>query len=89
MTVAARMGQTPEQILETKKALAAKRWEDAENGCMPEYIPTFPETPLDEVPKDMGEPDAEWCPLLCGKTRTPRTRQRRVYHHKQHSVSQF
>ena len=60
MTVAARMGQTPEQILETKKALAAKRWEDAENGCMPEYIPTFPETPLDEVPKDMGEPDAEW-----------------------------
>ena len=60
MTVAARMGQTPEQILETKKALAAKRWEDAENGYMPEYIPFFPETPLDEVPKDMGEPDAEW-----------------------------
>ena len=60
MTVAARMGQTPEQILETKKALAAKRWEDAENGYMPEYIPFFPETPLNEVPKDMGEPDAEW-----------------------------
>lgn len=60
MTVAARMGQTPAQILETKKALAAKRWEDAENGYMPEYIPFFPETPLDEVPKDMGETDAEW-----------------------------
>lgn len=60
MTVAARMGQTPEQILEVKKALAAQRWKDAENGYMPQYIPTFPETPLEEVPADMPEPDAEW-----------------------------
>ena len=60
MTVAARMGQTPEQILEAKKALAAQRWKDAENGYMPQYIPTFPETPLEEVPADMPEPDAEW-----------------------------
>ncbi len=60
MTVAARMGQTPEQILEAKKTLAAQRWKDAENGYMPQYIPTFPETPLEEVPADMPEPDAEW-----------------------------
>lgn len=60
MTVAARMGQTPQQILGTKNALAERRWKDAENGYMPEYIPFFPETPLEEVPADMGEPDAEW-----------------------------
>lgn len=60
MTVAARVGQTPEQILAAKKALAAQRWKDAENGYMPEYLPFFPETPLDQVPEGMGEPDAEW-----------------------------
>ncbi len=60
MTVAARMGQTPEQILETKKALAAQRWKDAENGYLPQYIPFFPETPLEEPPADLPEPDAEW-----------------------------
>lgn len=60
MSVAARMGQTPEQILETKQKLAAQRWKDAENGYMPEYIPTFPEKPLEKVPPELGEPDAEW-----------------------------
>lgn len=60
MTVAARMGQTPEQILEAKNALAAQRWKDAENSYMPEYIPVFPETPLDEPPAGIPEPDAEW-----------------------------
>lgn len=60
MTVAARMGQTPEQIREAKQALAAQRWKDAENGYMPEYIPTFPERPLQEVPADLEEPAAEW-----------------------------
>ena len=60
MTAAARMGQTPQQILETKKALAAQRWKDAEHGYMPEYIPFFPERPLSEPPADMPEPDAEW-----------------------------
>jgi fermentation-respiration switch protein FrsA (DUF1100 family) len=60
MTVAARMAQTPEQIFETKQALANQRWKDAENGYMPEYIPFFPEKPIDEVPADMAEPDAEW-----------------------------
>lgn len=60
MSAAARLGQTPQQLLETKQALAAQRWKDAENGYMPEYIPFFPETPLEEVPAGLGEPDAEW-----------------------------
>ena len=60
MSVAARMGQTPEQILAAKQSLAAQRWRDAENGYMPEYIPFFPETPLEKVPEGMAEPDAEW-----------------------------
>ena len=60
MTAAAREGQTPEQILQTKKMLSEQRWKDAENGYMPEYLPFFPETPLDEVPEGMQEPDAEW-----------------------------
>ena len=60
MTVAARMGQTPEQIAQAKDALAAQRWKDAENGYMPEYLPFFPETPLDEVPSELTEPTAEW-----------------------------
>lgn len=59
MSVAARMGQTPEQILAAKQALAAQRWKDAQNGYMPEYVPFFPETPLEQVPEGMGEPDAE------------------------------
>ena len=60
MSEAARMMQTPEQILEAKKALAAQRWADAENGYMPEYIPAFPETPYAEVPAGVEEPAAEW-----------------------------
>ena len=60
MTAAVRIGQTPEQVLATKKALAAQRWKDAENSYMPEYIPSFPEVPLDQVPSDIKEPDAEW-----------------------------
>lgn len=60
MSAAARMMQTPEQILEAKKALAAQRWTDAENGYMPEYVPAFPETPYAEVPAGVEEPAAEW-----------------------------
>lgn len=59
MSVAARMMQTPEQIQANKERLAAQRWKDAENGC-PEYIPSFPEEPFDEVPAGVPEPGAEW-----------------------------
>ncbi len=60
MSVAARLGQSQEQILAAKQALAAQRWKDAENGYMPEYIPFFPETPMEKVPEGLEEPTAEW-----------------------------
>lgn len=59
MSVAARMGMTAEQIAQEKERLAAQRWVDFENG-KPEYIPSFPEKPLDAVPSDLTEPTAEW-----------------------------
>jgi fermentation-respiration switch protein FrsA (DUF1100 family) len=45
MTAAARAGQSPEQIKKKKELLSQQRWTDAENGY-PEYIPYFPEQPL-------------------------------------------
>lgn len=59
MTVAARLGMDAEQAAKVKDQLSRQRWVDAENGY-PEYVPMFPETPLDEPPADMPEPDAEW-----------------------------
>lgn len=59
MTDAARLGMTKEQIMETKKALSLKRWEDAGNGY-PEYIPSFHEESFDSVPDGVEEPAAEW-----------------------------
>ncbi len=36
---------------------------------MPEYIPPFLETPVEEMPAGMGKPDAEWFRfyILAGK----------------------
>ncbi len=59
MTDAARLGMTKAQIMETKKDLSIKRWDDAENGY-PEYIPSFPEEPFNAVPDGVEEPAAEW-----------------------------
>lgn len=59
MSAAARIGQSPAQIQSAKEQLAARRWADAEQGA-PEYIPFFPETPIDAVSAELGEPDAEW-----------------------------
>ena len=59
MTFASRMGQSPEEIFETKKNISKQRWIDFENNS-PEYIPMFGEEPLNEVPDDIPEPDAEW-----------------------------
>ena len=42
----------PEQISETKKKLSLQRWKDAENNY-PEYIPTFPEEAVMEIPDEM------------------------------------
>lgn len=52
MSVAARMGQTPEQIQEKKEQLSKRRWKDAENG-EPEYIPSFPEEPVSVIPDEI------------------------------------
>ena len=59
MSAAVRVGLTPEQIQATKEQLSAQRWIDAEKGY-PEYVPSFPEEPIDAVPAELGEPDAEW-----------------------------
>ena len=52
MSVAARMGQTPEQIQEKKEQLSLQRWKDAESG-EPEYIPSFPEEPVNVIPEEV------------------------------------
>jgi len=59
MSAAARAGQSKEAIQEAKESLSRQRWIDAENGY-PEYLPGFPEQPIDEVPADIPEPGAEW-----------------------------
>lgn len=59
MSVASRLGMDASQVEKTKEQLSLKRWEDAENGN-PEYLPAFPEEPLDKVPDGIEEPDAEW-----------------------------
>lgn len=59
MSVAVRGGRSAEEIQKTKERLAQQRWIDAENGY-PEYVPGFPEQPLDEVQGDIPEPGAEW-----------------------------
>ncbi len=52
MSYAARAGQTPEQIAAAKERLSLQRWKDAENGY-PEYIPSFPEEPTENIPDEM------------------------------------
>lgn len=59
MSMAARLGMDKAAVQQVKEALSAQRWVDAENGH-PEYKPYFPKTPLDKVPADVPEPDAEW-----------------------------
>lgn len=59
MTAASRLGMDKAAVQEAKGKLSKQRWVDAENGY-PEYIPFFPETPLDEVPAGLEEPVAEW-----------------------------
>lgn len=59
MSVAGRGSMDKEMIQKAKEKLSNQRWIDAENGY-PEYIPYFPEQPLDEVPAELEEPTAEW-----------------------------
>ncbi|MDE7244375.1 MAG: alpha/beta hydrolase [Oscillospiraceae bacterium] len=59
MSAAVRGGMDTAAIRAAKERLARQRWTDAEKGT-PEYIPGFPEQPLEEVPAGIPEPGAEW-----------------------------
>lgn len=56
---AARNRFSKEDLQKEKERLSLQRWVDAENGY-PEYIPFFPKEPLDEVPENLDELNAEW-----------------------------
>lgn len=59
MNVAVRGNMNREELQAAKERLSRQRWVDAENGY-PEYLPGFPEQPIDKVPEDIPEPGAEW-----------------------------
>lgn len=59
MSAAVRAGMSREEIQAAKERLSLQRWKDAENGY-PEYLPGFPEHPIESVPEDIPEPGAEW-----------------------------
>lgn len=59
MNAASRLGMDDKAVQATKNQLSRQRWTDAENGY-PEYVPFFPEEPIDEVPAELEEPNAEW-----------------------------
>lgn len=59
MSAAVRGNMDKAALQATKEQLAKQRWVDAENGY-PEYLPGFPEQPIDAVPAGIPEPDAEW-----------------------------
>ncbi len=59
MTTSARSMLDEDALIQTKERLSLKRWEDFEKGY-PEYIPSFPEEPIDKVPEGIEEPAAEW-----------------------------
>lgn len=59
MSAASRLGQTPEQLQSVKEALSKQRWADAEKGC-PEWLPSFPEEPTEQVPAGLNPVDDEF-----------------------------
>lgn len=59
MNVASRLGMDKAAVQNAKEQFARQRWVDAENGY-PEYVPFFPEQPIDQVPSELEEPNAEW-----------------------------
>lgn len=50
---------TPEKRSELFAQLGNQRWKDFENGS-PEYLPSFPETPAEEVPEGLAPVSAEF-----------------------------
>lgn len=59
MSKACRLNMNKKQLQAEKERLSLQRWEDAKNGY-PEFIPAFPDHPLDKVPTSLTEPTAEW-----------------------------
>ncbi|MGM9538285.1 MAG: alpha/beta hydrolase [Candidatus Onthomonas sp.] len=59
MSAAVRAGLDRAGVQAAKEGLSRKRWINAENGCT-EYLPAFPEQPLDQVSEGIPEPAAEW-----------------------------
>lgn len=59
MSVASRLGMDKASVQAAKEQFACQRWVDVENGY-PEYVPFFPEQPIDRVPAELEEPNAEW-----------------------------
>lgn len=59
MSAAVRLGLEGDALRQAKDRLARQRWTDAERGW-PEYVPFFPEQPLEAVPPELEEPTAEW-----------------------------
>lgn len=59
MSAAVRGNMGREEIQAVKERCSMQRWMDAEHGY-PEYVPSFPEQPLPQVPEDIPEPGAEW-----------------------------
>ena len=59
MNVASRLGMDEKTVQAVKAQMARQRWVDAENGY-PEYVPFFPEQPMDTVPPELEGPNAEW-----------------------------
>ena len=54
-----RIFMTPEQLQEELPKLNEQRWKDFENGS-PEYLPSFPETPAEEVPEGLDPISSEF-----------------------------
>lgn len=59
MSAAVRLGMDEAAIQANKDRIARQRWVDAQQG-EPEYIPYFPDHPLEAVPLELEEPTAEW-----------------------------
>lgn len=58
MSTAVREGMDKNALFAAKDRLSRQRWADAENGA-PEYVPMFPDEPLETVP-EMDKISDEW-----------------------------
>lgn len=59
ISAAGRDSMDPAALQAAKEKLSRQRWTDVENGCS-EYLPYFPEAPLDEVPEGLDPITDEW-----------------------------